>query len=243
MSVDKSFHRVFCCALLLSAIASGALSQETSPAKAEVSAGPKVTASFAQAMELYREHDIPRALTKFKETAEQGGPDAAASYAWLSRLQLMTRQPEDAAVSAGKAMELGKDLPTAQSAMGEVLYRQGEFAEAQEIFRRLVLADKPDARAYLGLAKIHWANGNYKSAKQVIDHAYNLDRQDPEIFRRWLITLAEPEQTTALKAQLAMTSNPDAPQTKLLKAWIQAREDRQRLQATASWFLKPAPLK
>lgn len=183
---------------------------------------------FTQAMEFYRQRDLPKAMAKFKEGGEQGGPDAAASYAWLCRLQLMMRQPEEAATSANKALEQDKDLPTAQSAMGEVLYRHAKFAEAQEIFRRIVLADKPDARAYLGLAKIHWANGNYKSAKQVIDHAFNLDRQDPEIFRRWLSTLDDQEQTTALKSQLALASNADAPQTKSLKFSIQVREDKQK---------------
>lgn len=74
-------------------------------------------------------------------------------YAWLSRRQLMLRQPDEAAVSANNALQLDKNLPTAQSAEGEVLYRQGRFPEAQEISRRIGLTDKPDARAYLDLAK------------------------------------------------------------------------------------------
>ena len=191
-------------------------------------AKPKAETPFNQAMELYHEHELPKAMAKFKEAAGEGGPDAAASYAWLCRLQLMVRLPEEAAASANKALELNKELPTAQSAMGEVLYRQGRFVEAQEIFRRIVVADKPDARAYLGLAKIHWANGNYKSAKQVIDHAFNLDHQDPEIFRRWLLTLDDQEQVTAMQSQLALVSSPDAPETKDLKVLIQAREERQK---------------
>jgi hypothetical protein len=66
-------------------------------------------------MEFYRERDLSKAMAKFKEAGEQGGPDVAASYAWLCRLQLMLRQPEEAAASASKALELDKNLPTAQS--------------------------------------------------------------------------------------------------------------------------------
>jgi tetratricopeptide (TPR) repeat protein len=182
--------------------------------------------AFGQGMDLYDEHDLPKAMAKFKEAADQGGPKAAGAYAWLARMQLMLRMPEDAAVSADKAIHLDKDLATAQSAVGEVLYRQGKFAEAQEIFRRIVLADKPDARAYLGLAKIHWATGNYKSAKKVIDHAFNLDSRDPEIFRRWFATLEATEQLEALKPRWALQTDPEAKQTIDLKRAIRWQEEK-----------------
>jgi tetratricopeptide (TPR) repeat protein len=145
-------------------------------------------------MELYQQREFSKALSRFKEAADQGGRDAAASYAWLARLQLILHQPEEAATSADKALQLDKNVPTAQSAKGEVYYRQGKFTEAMEFFRRIALTDKPDARAYLGLAKIHWANGNYLSAKQVIERAYTLDPKDSEIFSRWLPTLNASQQ-------------------------------------------------
>jgi tetratricopeptide (TPR) repeat protein len=246
MCTDKWFHPpLWCGVLAFELLTFGALAQDSPPTRladltktgdqsksaAESSntpAGPKLTTPFTQGMELYRERDLPAAMAKFKDAAEQGGEDAAASYAWLSRLQLQMRRPEDAAVSVDKALELNKDLPTAGSAKGEVLYRQGKFAEAQETFRRIVMADKPDARAYLGLAKIHWTIGNYKSAKLVIDHAYNLDPKDPEIFWRWFATLDESERLAPLKVALASASNTDAKQTAELKRALEVRDEREK---------------
>lgn len=203
MSIPRRCYAI--CYLLLGLILiSPARAQE--PAKvAEPAPNP-----FAQGIHLYYERDRVNAAAKFKQAAESGGPQSATAYAWLSRMQLMLRQPDEASVSASKALQLDKDLPTAQSAEGEVLYRQGRLPEAQEIFRRMALADKPDARAYLGLAKIHWAIGNYLSAKQVIDHAHALDPDDPEIFSRWLGTLEGAERLTALKAKVASLSD-DSP--------------------------------
>jgi tetratricopeptide (TPR) repeat protein len=197
------------------------------PGPADTQRPSQVTKSeqtpFALAMGLYRQRQFGKAMAGFKEAADRGGPDAAASYAWLSRLQLIMRQPESAAISADKALQLDKDLATAQSAKGEVYYREGKFTEALGIFRRIALTDKPDARAYLGLAKIHWASGNYLSAKQVIDHAYALDPADPEIFSRWLATLDATQQLDALKSRLA--SIPEkSPYYAILKQSVDARE-------------------
>ena len=193
---------------------------------------------FGQAMELYREHELPKAAAKFKDATELSSSDAAA-LAWLARLQLMLWDPGGAAVSADKAIRLDRNLPTAQSAMAEVFYRQGKLAEAQEIFRAIVLADKPDARAYLGLAKIHWATGNYKSAKQVIDHAHNLDPKDPEIFWRWYATLGVPEQRTALLEALASVSNPGANQTAQLKRAVDVLDEREKRPPSGCKLVSP----
>jgi tetratricopeptide (TPR) repeat protein len=175
------------------------------PADAAVNAAkPDPDTPFAQAMDLYYAGNYPAALEKFTAATQTTGQDSAAAYAWLTRLQIRMGRPEEAENSAKKALELNKDLPTAQSAMGEVYYRQAKFTEAQEIFRKIVLTDKQDARAYFGLAKIYWATANYKSAKQVIGHAHEQDPRDPDVFWPWFRTLDPEQRLAALKAQLAM---------------------------------------
>jgi tetratricopeptide (TPR) repeat protein len=218
---------VLCCLVLVAHLAG--ISAQDNPPTNPPNSTTTIT-PFVQAMDLYHQRDLTKASARFKEAAQQGGPEAAASYAWLARLQLMLRQPEDAAASAAKAVQLDKDLPTAQSAMAEVYYRQGKFTEAQEICRRLALTDKPDARAYLVLAKIHWANGNYLSAKQVIDRAYALDPKDPEIFSRWLPTLDAPAQLAELKSRLASAPE-NSPYHANLKEVVDAREKNAQLPA------------
>lgn len=167
----------------------------------------KSATPFAEAMELYRAGNTGGASAKFTQVAQSGGEDGAAAYAWLARMQIQMNKPDEAELSAKKALELNPTLPTAQSAMGEVYYRQGKLLDAQELFRKIVLADKKDSRAYLGLAKIYWATANNLSAKQMIDHAHNLDAQDPDIFWHWLRTVATEDRAAALKAQLTLRTS------------------------------------
>jgi tetratricopeptide (TPR) repeat protein len=234
MRAEKRLHLLFWRSLLLVAVLATVAVAQDNPGSQPVTSTTKVdneaksTAGrtpYVLAMETYRGGDYKEALSKFEAAAQAGGDDAAAAYAWLARLQLQLHNPEQAEVSAKKALELNKELPTAQSAMGEVFYRQARFAEAQDVFRKIVLADKPDPRAYLGLAKIHWANANYKSAKQVLDHAFNFDRQDPEIFWRWYRTLDQSARMEALKSQLALASSADSKQSSYLKRAIQMLEE------------------
>jgi tetratricopeptide (TPR) repeat protein len=179
-------------------------------------------------MELYRTGNSVAALEKFTVAGQTAGGDSAAAYAWLARLQVRMGRPEEAEASAKKALELNKDLPTAQSAMGEVYYRQGRFTDAQEIFRKIVLADKQDARAYFGLAKIYWATANYKSAKQVIDHAHEQDSQDPDIFWPWVRTLSPEKRLAALKSQLAMHTDEGDHQRTILVRSIAVLEGQEK---------------
>jgi tetratricopeptide (TPR) repeat protein len=211
--------------------------QVASPGQATNAAGnstkPDPAAPFAQAMNLYYAGNYPAAFEKFTAAIQIAGQDSAGAYAWLARLQIRMGRPEEAEASATKALELDKDLPTAQSAMGEVYYRQGRFAEAQEIFRKIVFADKKDSRAYFGLAKIYWATANYKSAKQVIDHAHQQDPRDPDIFWPWLRTLDPEKRLAALKAELAMHPDEGDHQRMVLTRNITAMESQEKAPETA----------
>jgi tetratricopeptide (TPR) repeat protein len=106
-------------------------------------------------MELYRNEEFAGALVKYTEASNSGGADAAAAYAWLVRTELHLKQPEEAEAAAKKALELNNDLPTAQSAMGEVDYRQGKLMQAQDPFRKIMLAKLAEPRAHLGLARLY----------------------------------------------------------------------------------------
>jgi tetratricopeptide (TPR) repeat protein len=166
----SSFHAqnpvrlaLWCSVLFFTGVTSGAAAQDdkqpqqavqraspenTAEATGSVSGKPVPATPFAQAMGQYRAGNSLAALEKFTVAGQTAGGDSAAAYAWLARLQIRMGRAEEAEASAKKALELNKDLPTAQSAMGEVYYRQGRFTDAQETFRKIVLADKQDARAY-----------------------------------------------------------------------------------------------
>lgn len=149
--------------------------------------------ALSDGLALYRTGDFAEAARNFTAIAESGGESTAAAYAWLARTKLRLGQPEDAEVAAKKALEVNKDSPTAQSAMGEIYFREGKFMEAQDQFRRIYLAKLAEPRAYLGLAQLYWATANNRSAKAMIDVAHQLSPEDPDIQWNWINTLDEKE--------------------------------------------------
>jgi tetratricopeptide (TPR) repeat protein len=245
MLTDKSSCRAFWSSLLLSTLlASGAVAQDVRPTQAAESAKPNVAGDsapappnvpakptpatpFAEGLALYHKEEFTRALAKFTEAGNLGGPSAAAAYAWLARTELRKKQPENAAAAAKKALELNSSLFTAQSAMGEVYFRQGNFRAAEDAFRKIVLAKMEDPRAYLGLTRIYWATANHKSAKVLIDHARALDQQDPDIFWAWLGTLGRKERLAALKSRLMEGGGDDAEENARMFGLVAVLEDRE----------------
>lgn len=163
----------------------------------------KPATAFAEGLELYRHEDYGGAFSKFSEAGDSKAEDPAQAYAWAARAALKLKRPTDAEANAKKALQLNPDLPTAQSAMGEVFFRQGKFPEAEDLYRKILLAKIEDPRARLGLANIYSATAYYKSAKALIDHARQLDSEDPDIFWAWLATLSPKDRLAPLKARLA----------------------------------------
>ena len=239
MSTDKKGRPALLCWVLSFAfLTSAALAQDTLPTKpaepvlagepANTAPKPKPTTPFLDGMELYHNENFAGALAMFTEAEKPGGADSAVAYAWAARAALRLKRPEEAESAATKAMELNKDLPTAQSAMGEVYYRQGRFHEAEDIYRKILLAKIPDPRANLGLARIFRATANYKSAKVLIDNAHTLNGRDPDIFWEWLSTLSRKERLEALKVRL-MAGGGDDPEEKAgMHAMAAVLEDRER---------------
>src|SRR5260370_35311975 len=60
------------------------------------------------------------------------------------------------------------------------------------------------------MARLYAAFSFHKSAKQMIDRAYELDPADPDIRKAWMGTLSLAESIKALQAYLASETNDDA---------------------------------
>lgn len=111
-------------------------------------------------MELYRNEEFAGALVKYAEASDSGGADAVAAYAWPARNELHLKQPEEAEAAAQKkALELNKDLPTAQSATGEADYRRGKLMQAQDPFRKIMLAKLAEPARLSGTDEVVLGNG------------------------------------------------------------------------------------
>jgi tetratricopeptide (TPR) repeat protein len=171
----------------------------------------KVTATESAldaANQLYREGKFAAAAEAFKAITNSADPSALA-YVGLVRAYLALKNPDEAAAAAQKATKLAPSLDAVRAALGEVYFRQGKLAEAENEFTALVNAKSKEARAYLGLSRVYHAASYYRQAKIAIDRAHDLDPADPDILRTWIGTLSLAEQIHALEAFLAAHADDD----------------------------------
>ena len=130
------------------------------------SAVPTLPAPLAHALGLYRTGKLNDARAEYETLTKSTGPEAAAAYAGLARVLLKEKKVAEAGAAAAKALELSPNLAVAHSARGEVYFREGKLAEAEQEFLIPAHANQPDARALYGLTRISWATSNYKRAKK-----------------------------------------------------------------------------
>ncbi len=111
---------------------------------------------------------------------------------------------------AQKATNDTPDSATAHEFAGEVLFRQGEFAQAEAEFRRAAKLDANFALAWWGLARVSECSSMYKTAAEYFRRAYTLDPKDPRIVRDWAIRLSVQQQAEALEKYSSMAGRADS---------------------------------
>src|SRR5579864_6616393 len=107
------------------------------------------------------------------------------------------------------------DAPESASAhefAGEVLFRRGEFAQAEAEFKQATKLNPKLARAWWGLARVAACTSMDKTADQYFRRAHELDETDPRIFLDWALRLHGAEHIDALETYASMpdaTRSPD----------------------------------
>jgi tetratricopeptide (TPR) repeat protein len=207
-------------------------SAPTSPAPAAAAAAvpsakptsPRASA-FAKAQQLYRSGKLGDAENEYKALI-QGDPQLALAYVGLVRVYLKQKRLADASAAAAKALELAPPLSAVHVALGEVYFRQAKMAEAEKEFLTEVKRGTRDARAYLGMARLYAAFSFHKTAKQMIDRAYELDPADPDIRKARMGTLSLEEEIKTLQAYLASETNDDAEERRNLEHELTVLQNR-----------------
>jgi tetratricopeptide (TPR) repeat protein len=189
---------------------------------------PAPADQFVEAMDSYHKENYGHAFDQFTQVGASSGTNAAAAYAWAARSALHLKRLQDAEADIDKATKISSDLFTVQSAIGELYFRQGKFHEAEEVYRKIIIAKIRDPRSYLGLERIYGVTANYKSAKAMIDVAHALDDEDPDIFWEWFRTLNRKERMAALKTRLALSVGDDAGKQQNMLAMFAVLQDRER---------------
>ena len=181
----------------------------TLPVPAAVAAAPPEP-TLGSALVHFRTGQFDAAISDYNALLNQPGIDPAICYAALSQVYLKQHKVDDAFDAASKALKLAPSYPATQTAMGDVLFRQGKIADAEKIYISLIRANTSYARAYYGESLISWVSMYRKQGKQMIDRAYELDPDDPDIWEFYLQTLSGDERVTALQKYLASKTNDDA---------------------------------
>jgi tetratricopeptide (TPR) repeat protein len=181
---------------------------QTITCTANISPEP-LSPALADALHLYRTGKFDDAEAAYNAIAAAGGPDAVLAYTGLARVYLKQNKTSDAFDAASKAVALTPGKTPAITAMGEVYFRQGKMALAEQSFLKPLQACDVDARSYLGLSRIDRATSNYNRAKSAVTRAYNLDPDDPEIGRAYIATLS-PSELRVLRDALGHEPNEEA---------------------------------
>jgi tetratricopeptide (TPR) repeat protein len=187
----------------------GAQNQPSAPntanAPAPSNSGPKTTQPVGdplhEAKAFARTGNFDAAIEKYREMLRSNpkNPDALAG---VIRSYLKKKDVAQAAEEAKTALTLS-DAHTVLTAVAEVYFRQGRISDAEGEWVKVINSGYPDARAYLGLARVRRAVSMYESAKNFIDKAYEIDPNDTDIQRAWVATLSPAERIVYLERFLA----------------------------------------
>lgn len=186
---------------------------------------------LGQAKALYRKGDFDGAVAKYYEVLDEN-PKSPNAFAGLIHVYLKQKKVDQAAETADQALALSNG-PTIRVAHAEVLFRQGKIDLAEKEWVAIINSGAPEARAYLGLARVRRAIANYKSAKTLIDKAHDLDADDPDIQEAWIATLSRSERITYLENTLAGANNWDAERRAATASYLEYLKERAKRKSGA----------
>jgi len=168
---------------------------------------PTLSILLRDARSLYRKGDFDAALAKYQEILK-AHPQSPDAYAGEVRVYLKQKKVDLAAQTADQALAQSNH-GRIRVARGEVWFRQGKILEADKEWVEVANSGYPEARAFLGLARVRNALAMYKTAKKMIDRAHELDPDDPDIQDEWMSTLSRSERVRYLETTLAGDNNWD----------------------------------
>lgn len=187
------------------------------PAQQSVpTATPDPAPLLADALNLYRKGSFDQALGKYNDIlrADAHSGDAYAGMIRCYLKQDKVHEADDALQKGLQANPASTDLKVAE---GELLFRQGEIPEAGRLFDDVIATPPdpvhpntpPNARAYLGAARVAEANAMYARQHILLTRAHNLDAADPDIRKLWIETLSTDDSIQSLEDYLAHPNNDD----------------------------------
>ncbi|MGC1451912.1 MAG: aspartyl protease family protein [Candidatus Sulfotelmatobacter sp.] len=194
-------------------VSAAMLAQKTNPA---ASARPDPAAMLSGAQSLYRKGSFDQALAGYNEVLK-ADPASGDAYAGIIRCYLKQDKVREADDALRKGLLANPGHADLKVAEGELLFRQGEFPEAGALFDEVIGTDPPNARAYLGAARVAAASAMYAREHILVMRAHEIDPSDPDVRKIWMQTLSIAERIKSLEDYLGQTTNDDADTRRTLK--------------------------
>src|SRR5690349_18852308 len=183
------------------------------------------TSALSDALSLYRKGTFDQALAKYNDILKADSHSGEA-YAGIIRCYLKQEKIREADDALQKGLQSNPGSGELKVAEGELLFRQGEIPEAGKLFDEVIATPPdpmhpntpPNARAYLGAARVAEANAMYAREHILVTRAHALDNSDPDIRKLWIQTLSMEESIQSLEDYLGHPNNDDEPARRHLRA-------------------------
>ena len=168
----------------------------------------RVHSPLGEAIALARKGDCDAAIKKYQQVLQEK-PKSPDAYAGMARCYLRNERCRRSLRDYHQGLQVADGVPV-REALGEVYFRQGKIPEAEKEWVGIINSGRKSARAYYGLARARRAIEMNKSAKAMIDKAYRLDPDDPDIRRHWMGTLELSERIKYYEDQVVDANNSSA---------------------------------
>ena len=126
-------------------------------------------------------------------------PLLAEAHAGLVRSFLKLDDVEAAQQASDDALQLLPHSPAVLATDGDVLFRRGLLADAEERYQAAIQLDAKCARAWLGMGRIQSAESQRDHSREAFARAHELDPNDGDILYYWAVRLPFPQNVTELR--------------------------------------------
>jgi predicted aspartyl protease len=145
---------------------------------------------------------------------------------------------------AQKALMDAPDSAAAHEFAGEVLFRQGQFAQADAEFKNAVGLEPRLARAWWGLGRVAECAAMNLTAVEDYKRAYELDPKDPRILAAWIPRLRGRELAAALELYLAAAgASSESVELRQRMELVKALEGREAMALASPYRAAEIPLR
>ncbi|HLX84771.1 MAG TPA: aspartyl protease family protein [Terriglobales bacterium] len=218
---------VYC--VIVIAAATVVVAQDTVVAqevKVSVSATSESTQTFKEAQAFFRKGSFDRAIEKYNEALKSDAPSTQA-YAGIVLCYLKQEKVREASDALEKGLQLKPSDTDLKELQGELFFRQGKIHEAESVFVQLVNSGHPPARACLGLARIYSAIAMYAREHTFLVRAHELDPDDQDIQKEWMMTISRADRIKFLESYLAQETSDDPDTRRELGTYLEFLKARQ----------------